>query len=242
MPRVAGGQLGEGLDVAAKLDGMRLAAAASGCRDGVAGDGTYTRFPMRHWRRIRTNNAIERLNREIRRRTRVVGTFPDGNSAHAGDGQAQVRGRQRVGIEAVSGRVAAGRVTMPTAGSRLLEFAQESGQYRALIRFWTDRRLRQSLPPKAESTNYQKGTRFHAESRIKGQPHAPFFANVLLARSHTERSRAFARVGLEAARGRRGRFPFLESCISRGLVFFEIRGDARAPYFSFDCADSPYRS
>lgn len=49
--------------------------------------------------------------------------------ARAGDGQAQVRGRRRAGIEAVSGRVAAGRVTMPTAGSRLLEFAQESGQY-----------------------------------------------------------------------------------------------------------------
>lgn len=42
---------------------------------------TYAAFPMSHWVRIRTNNAIERLNREIRRRTRVVGTFPDGKSA-----------------------------------------------------------------------------------------------------------------------------------------------------------------
>jgi len=38
-------------------------------------------FPSEHWTRIRTHNVIERLNREIRRRTRVVGTFPDGNSA-----------------------------------------------------------------------------------------------------------------------------------------------------------------
>ena len=42
---------------------------------------TYCDFPGEHWTRIRTNNVIERLNREIRRRTRVVGTFPDGNSA-----------------------------------------------------------------------------------------------------------------------------------------------------------------
>ena len=41
----------------------------------------YSVFPSEHWTRIRTNNVIERLNREIRRRTRVVGTFPDGNSA-----------------------------------------------------------------------------------------------------------------------------------------------------------------
>lgn len=42
---------------------------------------TYCDFPMEHWNKIRTNNVIERLNREIRRRTRVVGAFPDGNSA-----------------------------------------------------------------------------------------------------------------------------------------------------------------
>ena len=42
---------------------------------------TYCDFPYEHWTRIRTNNVIERLNREIRRRTRVVGTFPAGNSA-----------------------------------------------------------------------------------------------------------------------------------------------------------------
>jgi putative transposase len=34
-----------------------------------------------HWTRIRTNNVLERIMREIRRRTRVVGNFPDGKSA-----------------------------------------------------------------------------------------------------------------------------------------------------------------
>ena len=69
------------LEVAAELDGMRLKEAARVVRDGCAETLTYTRFPREHWRRIRTNNAIERLNREVRRRTRVVGTFPDGRSA-----------------------------------------------------------------------------------------------------------------------------------------------------------------
>ena len=41
----------------------------------------YTEFPPEHWRRIRTNNGIQRIDSEIRRRTRGVGTFPDGNSA-----------------------------------------------------------------------------------------------------------------------------------------------------------------
>ena len=38
-------------------------------------------FPTQHWTRIRTNNAIKRLNREIKRRTKAIGAFPDGQSA-----------------------------------------------------------------------------------------------------------------------------------------------------------------
>ena len=38
-------------------------------------------FPTEHWPRICTNNVNERLNREIRRCARVVGCFPNGNSA-----------------------------------------------------------------------------------------------------------------------------------------------------------------
>lgn len=68
-------------EVAAALDGMRLGAAAKVVREGCLETLAYTDFPMQHCTRIRTNNAIERLNREIRRRTRVVGTFPDGHSA-----------------------------------------------------------------------------------------------------------------------------------------------------------------
>ena len=41
----------------------------------------YARFPLEHWRRIRTNNGIERLNREIKRRTKAVASFPDGRAA-----------------------------------------------------------------------------------------------------------------------------------------------------------------
>ena len=69
------------LEVASELEASRLREAAKVVREGFAETLTYTRFPREHWRRIRTNNAIERLNREIRRRTRVVGAFPDGRSA-----------------------------------------------------------------------------------------------------------------------------------------------------------------
>jgi transposase-like protein len=67
--------------VCEKLRAMRLPQAAEKIEQSIAETLTYYCFPRQHWRRIRTNNALERIMREIRRRTRVVGAFPDGNSA-----------------------------------------------------------------------------------------------------------------------------------------------------------------
>ena len=67
--------------MAGKLEGMKLGQAASVVREGVDETLADMAFPREHWLRIRTNNMLERLMREIRRRTRVVGNFPDGQSA-----------------------------------------------------------------------------------------------------------------------------------------------------------------
>jgi putative transposase len=42
---------------------------------------TFYRFPERHWRHIRTSNVLERAFKEVRRRTKVVGRFPNETSA-----------------------------------------------------------------------------------------------------------------------------------------------------------------
>ena len=67
--------------VVEKLQSMKLSKAAKTVQEGIQETLTYMAFPSEHWSRIRTNNTLERLNKEIRRRTRVVGTFPDGESA-----------------------------------------------------------------------------------------------------------------------------------------------------------------
>ena len=67
--------------VTKKLKGMKLSNAAKIVEEGAKETLSYYDFPSQHWRSIRTNNPLERLMREIRRRTRVVGAFPDGQSA-----------------------------------------------------------------------------------------------------------------------------------------------------------------
>ncbi|MBN1131385.1 MAG: IS256 family transposase [Chitinispirillaceae bacterium] len=71
----------KGKAVAEKLRGMKLTKAAEKVTESLLDTLTYMSYPQEHWTRIRTNNSLERLMREIRRRTRVVGSFPDGNSA-----------------------------------------------------------------------------------------------------------------------------------------------------------------
>ena len=67
--------------VAKKLEMMKLGKAAKLLSEGIQETLSYYDFPEEHHRRIRTNNPLERIMRELRRRTRVVVAFPDGNSA-----------------------------------------------------------------------------------------------------------------------------------------------------------------
>jgi putative transposase len=59
---------------------MKIKATVRTIEERVAETLTYTEYPREHWRKIRTNNPMERVMREIRRRTRGVGNFSDGNS------------------------------------------------------------------------------------------------------------------------------------------------------------------
>jgi transposase-like protein len=68
-------------DVVEKLKAMRLGAAAKLVAESIDETLGYYAFPSQHWIKIKTNNPMERLLREARRRTKVVGAFPDGQSA-----------------------------------------------------------------------------------------------------------------------------------------------------------------
>ena len=67
--------------VSDRLKEMKLSSAAKKVQESIEKTLTYMDFPTQHWTKIRTNNTIERLNCEIKCRTKGIGAFPDGQSA-----------------------------------------------------------------------------------------------------------------------------------------------------------------
>ena len=66
--------------IIAELRLLKMGKAAHLVEQSVHETLTCYAFPDIHWHKIRTNNPLERIMREIRRRTRVAGAFPDGQS------------------------------------------------------------------------------------------------------------------------------------------------------------------
>ena len=64
-----------------QLRKTKFSKAADIVSQGIEETLQYTRFLDEYWRHIRTNSPLERIKHKIRRKTRVVGSFPDGNSA-----------------------------------------------------------------------------------------------------------------------------------------------------------------
>lgn len=59
---------------------MKLPKTAKVVEEGAIETLGYDDFPAVHWQHLMTNNPLERINREIRQRTKVVGCFPDEQS------------------------------------------------------------------------------------------------------------------------------------------------------------------
>ncbi len=64
-----------------EMRAMKYNSAADVNEKGILETLSYMNYSRTHWTRSRTNNPLKRIRKEIRRRTRVTGSFPDGKSA-----------------------------------------------------------------------------------------------------------------------------------------------------------------
>ncbi len=142
------------------VDGLRTAkmnTAADLVERSVSETLTYYAFPDIHWQKIRTNNPLERIMKEIRRRTRVVGAFPDGQSClnlcrrtvalHRG--HSMVR---QVLYEYATALSAADRANR---SRRLIKCAKDSGHYLRVLCYCEDCQAfaRSTQPPARTSSS-----------------------------------------------------------------------------------------
>ena len=67
-------------DLADDLNARGYRKAANTIERFLPGLMSYTAFPKEHWKRLRTTNVMERVNRELKRRPKVVGVFPNEES------------------------------------------------------------------------------------------------------------------------------------------------------------------